>query len=632
MHKSIFSSVRTLPSGGIDPRGRKLGAILVDAGQLTDERLDWAIRRQRRHLCKIGDILLRHGLVSEHVLYSALARQYDALFLQAADAIAAPDLIDRIGVDLCVTHGILPLRRAGGLCLVATCEPQAFEGLRTLLEPLLGPVAMVVMPRSDLRAKLQAMRRHRLVGQAECRVPLATSCRTFGTGRGGAVALALLALVAAFAWAAPVTIFAIAAALACALTVTNTALLLYAMHVPRSRSVEANATDTLSMARLPRVSVLVPLYREREIADALVERLSRLNYPRELLEICLVVEDDDVITRDALDRSDLPLWMNQIAVPYGTLRTKPRAMNYALGFCSGDIIGIYDAEDAPPADQILRVVHQFARSHQDVGCLQGRLNFYNPRASWLTRCFSIDYAAWFFLILPAMHRLGWPIPLGGTTVFFRRAALEDVGGWDAHNVTEDADLGIRLARRGYRTDLLPSLTLEEATIHPRAWVHQRSRWQKGYAITYLVHMRRPFQLLRELGLWRFAGVQILFLGSLGSTVLAPVLWSFWLLCFGLPHPLSGVLGIAPSIILMAILFSSALVGAAAQAQALMRLRRPGLIPALPLMHLYYPLATVALMKALWELIRRPFFWDKTQHGVSQPDVPITELDPAPNRA
>ena len=152
---------------------------------------------------------------------------------------------------------------------------------------------------------------------------------------------------------------------------------------------------------------------------------------------------------------------------------------------------------------------------------KGCLISITPRVNWLSRCFTIEYATWFRVILPGLARMGLPIPLGGTTLFFRRTILDRLGGWDAHNVTEDADLGIRLARHGYRTELIPTTTYEEANCRPWPWVRQRSRWLKGYAVTWAVHMRNPARLWRDLGPWRFFGVQVLFVGTLSQFITAP---------------------------------------------------------------------------------------------------------------
>jgi cellulose synthase/poly-beta-1,6-N-acetylglucosamine synthase-like glycosyltransferase len=360
--------------------------------------------------------------------------------------------------------------------------------------------------------------------------------------------------------------------------------------------------------------VLVPLFNEHDIAPRLVARLSRLEYPQDKLEVLLILEHSDSVTANALAQSELPDWMRIITVPPGSPQTKPRALNYALDFANGEIIGIYDAEDAPAPDQLRTVADTFAKAPPNVACLQGVLDFYNAHNTWLTRCFAIDYATWFRLVLPGLVRLGFAIPLGGTTVFFRRRILEKIGRWDAHNVTEDADLGLRLARRGYRTEFISSVTFEEATATVPAWIRQRSRWIKGYAVTWAVHMRAPKRLLNELGLRKFLGFQILFLGTLSQFVLAPYLWSFWLVLVGLPHPLGQIApwGVVVAFAVAFLLCEIATIIALALSVATPRHR--DLIWWVPLMHLYFPLSAFACWKAIAELTTRPFYWDKTAHG------------------
>ena len=171
-------------------------------------------------------------------------------------------------------------------------------------------------------------------------------------------------------------------------------------------------------------------------------------------------------------------------MPADALKTKPRAMNYALPFCRGDIVGVYDAEDRPDPGQIRAVVQHLQAAPPEVACVQGYLDFYNSADNWLSRCFTLEYAIWFRVVLLGVQRLGLPIPLGGTSVFFRRGVLEQIGAWDAHNVTEDADLGMRLARFGYRCEMIASTTWEEANCRVGPWIRQRSRWLKGYALTW----------------------------------------------------------------------------------------------------------------------------------------------------
>jgi cellulose synthase/poly-beta-1,6-N-acetylglucosamine synthase-like glycosyltransferase len=243
------------------------------------------------------------------------------------------------------------------------------------------------------------------------------------------------------------------------------------------------------------------------------------------------------------------------------------------------------------------------------------LDYYNPRTNWLSRCFTIEYAGWFRLILPGIARLGLVVPLGGTTLFFRRDILDRLGGWDAHNVTEDADLGLRLARHGYRTELIDTVTGEEANCRALPWIKQRSRWIKGYMMTWAVHMRSPALLWRQLGPRGFVGVQILFFGSFAQTLLAPLLWSFMLVPFGLDHPLLAVLPPAAVWAMIAIFLLSEAVNLAVGIIGLRRTRHRLSAWWVPTMKLYFPLATVAAYKALVELVTRPFYWDKTSHGL-----------------
>jgi cellulose synthase/poly-beta-1,6-N-acetylglucosamine synthase-like glycosyltransferase len=368
-------------------------------------------------------------------------------------------------------------------------------------------------------------------------------------------------------------------------------------------------------ARLPRISVLVALFDERDVATTLLPRLERLTYPSELTDIILLAEEGDAATIAALAATPLPRHMRWIAVPPGTVMTKPRALNYGLGFARGEIVGIWDAEDAPDPDQLHAVAAGFARAAPHVACLQGALDFYNARTNWLSRCFTLEYGTWFRGFLPGLRGLDLPIPLGGTTLFFRRAALERLGAWDAHNVTEDADLGIRLYRAGFRTDIIETTTREEANCRVLPWIRQRSRWMKGYAITWAVHMRRPTRLWHEMGPRGFFGFNALFVGTLVQFALTPVMLSFWLLSLGALHPLSGHVPPGLGWAFLALFAGTEAISTALTLIANRAPARRWLWWWIPTLQVYYPLATLAAYRGLWELISRPFYWDKTEHGL-----------------
>jgi cellulose synthase/poly-beta-1,6-N-acetylglucosamine synthase-like glycosyltransferase len=334
------------------------------------------------------------------------------------------------------------------------------------------------------------------------------------------------------------------------------------------------------------------------------------------LEICFIYEENDQNTKDALVGLDLPWYMKSIEVPSGQLQTKPRAMNYALDFCTGSIIGIYDAEDAPEANQIERVVQKFAHSDENIACIQCVLDFYNANTNWISRCFTIEYAIQFRLILPALDRLKLPIPLGGTSVFFRREILEKLGRWDAYNVTEDADLGYRFYRMGYRCSWIDCVTYEEANYRMIPWIKQRSRWLKGFLLTLLVHFKNPLKLKKEVGIK--AALSMLSLSAVPWVVypLAPVVLPMWLLSAGYDLPLYSKL---PSWFMTPLVISfivteimSVLLGYIATKSDQHKHLRPWLLTML----FYWPIALFASCKALYEVFVRPVYWDKSEHGVN----------------
>ncbi|MFN3823117.1 MAG: glycosyltransferase [Pseudorhodobacter sp.] len=594
------------------PSPRGLGVALLQEGLISPQALVLALSVQRHHGGRLADILLTRRLIAETALHEAMARFWNLRLIDPASHPPDPALIDRLGASACLREGLLPIRSNGRVTLVATARPDEFAHHHAWLTAELGPVMAAVMPLAAIESVVIAQRGAQLVRFAEERVPPVESCRNWGSGPMALRAGFFLALLAFGLWLSPTGLglaFTIWASLTLLLTtlLRGAALVAALRHAP----VEGPAPPLL---RLPTVSVMVALHQEDDIAPRLIRRLNRLDYPRDLLDILLVVEERDSRTRDALSRSDLPPWMRVVVVPDGPLKTKPRALNFALDLCRGSIIGVYDAEDAPEPDQIHKVVTRFHKRGPEVVCLQGVLDFYNARTNWLSRCFTMEYAAWFRVILPGLARMGLVIPLGGTTLFFRREALVELGGWDAHNVTEDADLGVRLARHGYRTELLDTVTEEEANCRALPWVRQRSRWLKGYMMTWAVHMRDPVLLWRQLGVWRFAGFQILFLCTLSQFLLAPVLWSFWIIPLGFTHPLSYSLPELAMIWLMGLYVLTEVVNIVLNLQGLRRTRHRLSPFWVPTLHFYFPLGALASYKALWELVRCPFYWDKTSHG------------------
>lgn len=600
--------------GAVLPLPRKLavGASLLRAGVVQPDDMINALAHRGREAGTLPGVLRARGLVVERDLLEVEARNWGIRLIDLDRALPDPRLVDAMGAADCLRYGLVPWRRVGDVTVVALSRPEEFRRLRPMLEARLGPVAPGLAPARAVEAAVHSRRGPHLANAAENRVAESESCRNWPKLHRSPRMLMGLAAIGVFTVAAPLTTglaLLCVALLSLALIVAlKFAALFAALRAPSPGPLPP--TDAIQ----PVISIIVALYREGSIAARLVRRLARLDYPEELLDVILAVETGDRVTLDALARAELPPWMRVIVVPEGQVKTKPRALNHALDYARGAIIGVYDAEDAPDPDQLNRVVERFQRSAPEVACLQGVLDYYNPRTNWLSRCFTVEYAGWFRLILPGIARLGLVVPLGGTTLFFRRNVLEELGGWDAHNVTEDADLGIRLVRHGYRTELIDTVTEEEANCRALPWIKQRSRWIKGYMMTWAVHMRRPGLLWRQLGPRAFLGFQIMFLGTIAQFLLAPLLWSFVLVPFGFDHPLFTLLPGSAVWGMMAVFTLSETANLMIGMIGLSRTRHGLSLLWVPTLKFYFPLASFAAYKALIELATRPFYWDKTSHG------------------
>ncbi|MEO0378980.1 MAG: glycosyltransferase family 2 protein [Pseudomonadota bacterium] len=596
-----------------------VGRQLVNSGLISQTTLLEALAIQRRVDAPIGEILVAEGHVARHDVLAALAKQYDAERIDLDIDPPSPAMSKALPARFCQRFGVVPWRWIDSTLLIATTRPDQMDVMARALPRNAARMLPVIADQDQIIEQTGVLYGDHLAKRAVTKLPEAQSCRTWSLGavmgrvQAGLVGALAIALIVLFPmWA--LTALLGFAVLTLAMTATLKAMALGA-RMTHQLTAQVEPLARAPSARAPFISVMVPLFNEERIAEALIKRLSKLSYPKALLEVVLVLEAKDGVTRATLARTHLPSWMRVIEVPDdGTITTKPRAMNYALDFCKGDIIGVWDAEDAPEPDQLEKVAAQFADAGPEVACLQGILDFYNPRQNWLARCFTIEYASWWRLVLPGVERLGLVLPLGGTTLFFRRKILEELGGWDAHNVTEDADLGIRLARGGYTTKLIPTATFEEANCHAWPWVKQRSRWITGYLITYFVHMRSPRALLRDLGLWRFLGVQAMFLATVSQFAALPLLWSFWLPMFGLAHPITETVGAAVIWPLAIFFMCTEGLNIAIGMLAVSDRHHRHLLGWVPTLMLYFPLGALASYKALYELVTNPFYWDKTQHG------------------
>lgn len=601
---------------------QRLGDILVAQGATTRAALEALASKARG---PIGAFLRAHGEIDGRSLSHALATQHGIAHKQLAETPADPALFSPRDLPHYQQHRYIPFARDAGILSIATPEPSV--SLRAEARRYHQcDIAMVVISARDLthyfatvasttttrRAQLALRRQHRAL--VADRILMPHQMRGF---------LLLAACIAATFALAPATAWQ-GLLIACNFFYLSTLAIKLQMY-GQGRAGAREHTKQLAQreqqvaalqdAHLPIYSILVPLYRESpEVMARLIGHLNALDYPREKLDIKLICEADDAPTIAALKTLRPPETMEIICVPPSIPRTKPKACNIALQQIRGEFLVIFDAEDAPAPTQLKLAVCGFAAGGPRLACLQASLNYYNRDENLLTQLFAIEYSALFSILLPALERMHLPIPLGGTSNHLRVATLRDVGGWDAFNVTEDADLGIRLSYFGYTTGMLPSLTLEEAPITLGAWIKQRTRWIKGYIQTWLVYTRDTAGLKHRLGRGGYYGFQF-FVGAPAVTfLLAPIFWGIFILS------LMGIFPVHLSPFMLGLCLISFVGGVASHwlfARAVIgiegwfHLRRAMLI-----YPLYWLLHSVAAARALWQLATAPHYWEKTRHGVS----------------
>lgn len=473
---------------------------------------------------------------------------------------------------------------------------------------------------SDAQARSDAALYDSVHGLRE-REPLASAAVAFVPWQKWVGLTALVVLVALLVVATTGTLIALTAICTAGylITLADRVLLL-------SRGLAGDAILTVSDERalavpdeeLPDYTVLVPAYNEPEVIGDLIDAMNAIDYPAHKLEVLLLLEADDVVTITAAEAKGLGEVCQIMPIPPADPRTKPKACNYALHYATGEIVTIFDAEDRPDPLQLRRVVVAFDDlDDDDVACVQAKLAFHNGSQNMLAAWFTADYALWFNFLLPGLMKSNSPIPLGGTSNHIRADVMSVIGAWDPYNVTEDADLGVRIAARGYRTAVLDSTTLEEANPDPVNWIRQRSRWYKGYLQTWLVHMRRPVELWRALGtvgMFRFTTLLA------GTPVIACLNMVFWLVTLSWILGQPGIVAqVFPPFVYFPAMICLVLGNATIFYTNLVAVRESGnprLWWACLTVPLYWVLMSIAAIKGTYQLFANPSYWEKTVHGLA----------------
>ncbi|HVA96769.1 MAG TPA: glycosyltransferase [Candidatus Acidoferrales bacterium] len=418
----------------------------------------------------------------------------------------------------------------------------------------------------------------------------------------------------------------------------NLFVILRSMNKDHELHISDEEVMSLDEQELPIYTILCPLYKEAHVVPQFLEGIAKIDWPKEKLDVMFLLESDDTETIQAFADMTLPYYARTVVVPHSQPKTKPKACNYGLSFATGKYLVIFDAEDIPDPLQLKKAYIAFQNVPSNVKCLQAKLSYYNSRQNLLTRFFTAEYALWFDLTLPGLQSLNSALPLGGTSNHFETAVLKKLHGWDPFNVTEDADLGVRLFQKGYRTAIIDSTTYEEATSVPKNWLRQRSRWIKGYMQTYLVHMRNIIPFIRAKGLWHNTIFQLTVGGKITFALLNPILWILTILYFTqysvvgpvmqeIYQPPFSYLAVISLVFGNFVFLYSYMIAIAKRGQWDIT-KYVLLIPA------YWVMMSTAAMIALYQLILKPHYWEKTIHGFhlsggKQPlSIPAPILSPA----
>jgi cellulose synthase/poly-beta-1,6-N-acetylglucosamine synthase-like glycosyltransferase len=609
----------------LSPSDRALGDLLVGQRVITLARLDEAVALAERWNVRLGDALLSRNWMDPRRYYETYAQNFDLPFVDLIREPPDRELLQAADADLYTQRLTLPWRRRDDRLLIATAEP----GPETVLFARGrwgAEIEFVVVSKFDIVLVVQTAFADALSKRAVFELaefdPQMSARTVLTTGQMMTAYACVTAIMIGLAFAPLATLIALNIAVSL-FYLGNFVFKGILVSIGGGRSAEVDEIVAIEARALreddlPIFTVLVPMFREAKMLPQLAQALRSLDYPLGKLDIKIVLEAGDGETIEAARALGLEGVFDIIIVPRSAPQTKPKACNFALRFARGEYLVIYDAEDRPEPDQLRKVVATFRRSPPNTACLQCRLNYHNANENWLTRMFALDYTLWFDQVLPGLERLGMPIPLGGTSNHFRIDVLRELHAWDPFNVTEDADLGIRIGEKGYRVGVVDSTTYEEASCRTGQWIRQRSRWMKGYMQTLLVHTRRPLQLMRKAGPLGFFGFIFFIGGTVLTGLLNPLFWVFygvWIVA-----RTANFDPVFPQFLLFLCLFNL-LAGNGAFTYLVMLgpIRRGwlNLIPFSFTLFAYWILISAAAYRGLWQLIRDPFYWEKTQHGISR---------------
>ncbi|MDE3193250.1 MAG: glycosyltransferase [Chloroflexota bacterium] len=600
-----------------------VGERLIEVGVITREQLERALEVHDRTGVRVGAALVSLGSVTELELAAAIAEQADLPFVDLRSAEPDPDVARLISPENARELGVLPLWDDGDSIAVACAEQHDAASLAAIPGLAGRTLRPVVVTEAALDDALNAVWRDEYLDisatQLLSRSPEDSARWVLSRGqRAFFVALGIATLAGLIA--SPVLTITAYVALSTFFYVGFSAYKFYLAYRAMGTTLEIDVTaedlGLLDERDLPVYTILVPVYREARVFPILAKALERLDYPKPKLDVKILLEEDDLETIDVARNAGLPSYVDLLVVPSGGPKGKPKACNYGLIHAKGEYVVIFDAEDIPEPDQLKKAVVAFRKGDERLACVQAKLNYFNRDQNLLTRWFTTEYSMWFDLFLPGLDASHAPIPLGGTSNHFPTARLRELGAWDPFNVTEDADLGMRLYKKGWTTAVIDSTTYEEANSEVYNWIRQRSRWVKGYIQTYLVHMRDPLKLYRQVGFKAFVSFQFVVGGTFFGYLVNPLYWLLTVTWFLFHWGIVREIFPAPVFYLGSIgLYVGNFAFTYLNVAGCLRREYYDMVKYALLSPIYWAFMSVAAWKGMLQLFYKPSYWEKTEHGL-----------------
>jgi cellulose synthase/poly-beta-1,6-N-acetylglucosamine synthase-like glycosyltransferase len=589
---------------------KKIGEHLIENGSVSEKAVEVALSQQKVSGGRIGEILQSNGDISAYKFYQDLAKYNGLEFIDLTNIEIEKDLLLAADSRLYNEMGFLPISKINDKTLIASTDFN--NKLKKFLEEKYGNIEIKITSPFDIFWATQKIFREKDDNHAREKLfdkSPEISAKTLVARKRDKILIASIMLGFVFAVNNYYFAFLFLIILNLFYSASIISKIIFFIFGLK-KDVEQEAIKVKSY---PIYSILVPLFKEKlTTIKNLSEDLLSMNYPKDRLDIKLIVEEDDLLTIEHIKSLKLPAIFQIVKVPYSKPQTKPKACNYALIYTKGEFVTIYDAEDKPDPDQLLKALYEFENNDDNLACVQAHLNYYNRKENLLTKMFAIEYSCWFDFMLKGLERLKIPIPLGGTSNHFRIKYLKEIYAWDPYNVTEDADLGVRLAVKGYKTKIINSFTYEEAPITVKNWLKQRVRWIKGYMQTYFVHIRNPVDLFKKLGFrsalgfFFFVGAPFFVFFTIPITLAVSL---FVYNKFNMPEwfifysKINLAFGVVFHILLGAFV--------------IIKNKWHDMILSSFIFPFYWILHCIASYGALWQLLQNPHYWNKTEHGQSK---------------